>query len=156
MYVCSSVITSKMIIISAHPGHTVHASHPSYPVSVIQSLLQGRVYHRVGIFLWELADSPIGCKRAIICSNYSFSSLLWPLFVLPNAWTLELLFISKCCPPPISGNKSCPRVTQVGILVVSPQWERAAPWFDSWNPLIEKEWMANNNNITMESQQQPT
>ena len=33
-----------------HPGHPVHASHPGYPVPVIQSVLQGPVYHRFGIF----------------------------------------------------------------------------------------------------------
>ena len=33
-----------------HPSHPVHASHPGYPVPVIRSVLQGRVYHRFGIF----------------------------------------------------------------------------------------------------------
>ena len=31
--------------------YPVHAGHPGYPILVIQSVLQGRVYHRFGIFI---------------------------------------------------------------------------------------------------------
>ena len=43
-----------MMISIPHPGHPLHAvhpDHPGYPVPVIQSVLQGRVYHRFGIFV---------------------------------------------------------------------------------------------------------
>ena len=33
-----------------HPGHPGQPGHPGYPVPVSQSVLQGGVYHRIGIF----------------------------------------------------------------------------------------------------------
>ena len=36
----------------SHPGHPVHTIHPGYPVPVIRSVLQGRVYHLFGIFFY--------------------------------------------------------------------------------------------------------
>ena len=41
-----------------HPGHPGHPVYPGYPVSVILSVLQGRVYHRFGIFSKWVSKTP--------------------------------------------------------------------------------------------------
>ena len=53
-----------------HPGHPVHAGHPGYFVPVIKSVLQGRVYHRFGIFIFFLTKRlSIGLKKAFIINR---------------------------------------------------------------------------------------
>ena len=49
-----------------HPGHPVHAGHPGYPGPVIKSVLQGRVYHRFGIFKLSicLQKGGVGLSRS--------------------------------------------------------------------------------------------
>ena len=42
--------TPPPIIKQSHPGHPVHTGHPGFSVPVLHSVLQGRVYHRFGIF----------------------------------------------------------------------------------------------------------
>ena len=42
--------TPPPIIKQSHPGHSVHTGHPGFSVPVLHSVLQGRVYHRFGIF----------------------------------------------------------------------------------------------------------
>ena len=131
-------------------------------------------YRYRSCFLWELADSPIGCKRAIICSNYSFSSLLWPLFVLPNASTLELLFISKCYPYQFQAINHALGLHKGGFWWCHRNGKGQRHGLTHEILWLKKGWMAeclnsnsnssnnNNNNIAMvwpmgmESQQQPT
>ena len=58
---------------TGHPVHTGHPDHPGYPVPVIHSVLQGRVYHRFGIFFRE---------KEPFLGVFLFNPFSWPNFRL--------------------------------------------------------------------------
>ena len=67
-----------------HPGHPVHASHPSYPVWVIQSVLQGWVYHRFGIFLFPSRSRILGMLFLFPSRSRIMGGLFFIYFPFPN------------------------------------------------------------------------
>ena len=74
-----------------HPGHPVYAGHPGYTVPVIKSVLQGRVYHRFGIFMTvqDLLATSLNSKRndfiKLYVLKYSSTMALGDiLFLMPR------------------------------------------------------------------------
>ena len=78
-----------MMIINS-PGHPVHAGHPGYLVPVIHSVLQGRVYHRFGIFVGPIGYRPTSCffllllLLLLLLLQSLSSSSSFPHFYLPQ------------------------------------------------------------------------
>ena len=74
-----------------HAGQPVHAGHPGYPDPVIKSVLQGRVYHRFGIFMTvqDLLATSLNSKRndfiKLYVLKYSSTMALGDiLFLMPR------------------------------------------------------------------------
>ena len=62
------LLNPNMMIIP-HPGHRVQASHPGYPVPVIRLVLQGRVYHRFGIFYIIPSNSRLAVRLVLLSTE---------------------------------------------------------------------------------------
>ena len=59
-----------------HPVHAGHPGHPGHPVPVIQTVLEGRVYHCFGFFEGEQGLS------TLLCHTHIFRNSCTDLFVL--------------------------------------------------------------------------